>query len=734
MYLMSYNLVNARYQCIRGIVMKLAKMVIGLSLFLGLSAIAQDYQSYFEEFDVVLQQLQVNVRDKSGNHVAGLKKGDFEIRIKGRLQEIQSVEEVSVDSWMETKTVEEIPQQARRLFVLFFDLRYSTKKGILAARDGAREYVLTDMLPSDLVSVFVYHPLSGVSMVTNFTSDQNQALMALDSLGLKDAKNVVQGPAGYFTSGQLDTYLADLGAVSASNTGVDGSLDTTGRAGFELAAIDHLVEITAMANRVENAIYQREVVGFLNSMEKFADGLRLIRGRKNLIWFSTGFDSTGLVGASHQEIIRNEALIHSGQTYRVSSDQYGRTQVQHEAAEAVEHLQASGAVIFAVDTSMNANDRGALREGLQTLNMFAMDTGGKVYQNYNDLGAPLAEVAELTNDYYLLSFYPEVDLKKGKIGRMKISANYPGAKVYASHGIMVEPDFKKLTKLEKQIHLSEYLGRDQMVAAIPIQVSVLQVPHSDKLVKLSVGVEMRGDYFLNKSPREFEVHTAAITLDNNHLFDRAFFRFKLDPEKVRDILASTGIKYFGNIFVKPGDYKLKVVVRDMVSGKVGSHIQNLKVDNADLSVSGPMLLTNNKWVMIREEEAKERLVKAGNLDFSYPYRFSGRNLVPQTTALVDGQKSKFFFYLLSDREFSSETAPTVRAVVVDEENNVYPIPKDALTGGAEFRGGESNTIVYVLKVDFESLKLASGANYQLMTQFDVGDREPIRSSASFMIE
>ena len=715
--------------------MKVKSLLISSMLFAGIWGAGQDYQSYYEEFDVVLYQLQVNVRDSNGNHIPGLTKEDFELKIKGQIQRLETVEEISVDSWLEDDSIsiESMPEQARRLFVFLFDMRYTTKKGVLAAQKAAREFVLDEMLPSDLVSIFTYNPLSGVTMITDyFTNDQGPLLDAIDTLGLRAAKNMVQGPAGYFMGGQLDSYIDELNGLVAGASDANSPTDA-GSLGREQLALEHLIEITTMNKRAENAIYQREVVGFLNSMEKFADGLRLIRGRKNVVWFSAGFDATGLIGETNDQLMRNNELIATGETYRVPTDQYGRTNIQHDAKEAIEHLQASGAVLFAVDTSLH-DDKGTQRDGLQTLNMFAVDTGGRVYQNYNNLREPLSEIKEVTNDYYLLSFYPETDLKKGKIGKIKIKVNTPGADIYTSKGIMVEPDFKKLTKLEKQIHLSEYLGRDQVLRAIPIDVSILQIPHSDKLVKLSVGVDMRGDYFLGKTPREFEIHSLALVEETDQLFDRTYFKFQFDPKKVEDVLSETGLKYFGNLFVKPGTYKLKVVVRDLDNGKVGSSIRKVAVTDDHLSVTEPMLITDKTWLMMRQEDEKERLAKAGNLDFSYPFRINGNNLTPQNQNQVRNKESEVFFFLLSDRNNSSETIPQVRAVIQDKNGKIIPIPKGALAAQAEFQGGQRNLIAFALKVDFESLDLASGENYKLMAQFNLKEGAPLRAEKDIYIE
>ncbi len=711
------------------------KKLFLLSILLAPGLMAQDFQSYFEEFDVVLYQLQVNVRDKEDNHISGLTKEDFKLLLEGKVQDIESVDEISVNNWTEADPEKPIPEQARRLFVFFFDLRYTTKKGLLEARDSARNFVQTELKPTDLVGVFAFNPLSGIMMLTNFTSDQNHLIDAIDWLGLKGTKNVVQGPSGYFFSARVDSLTTEvLGLNNRAGDSQDPETPADPADAAEAAALEHMAEVADMARKAEQKIYQREVTSFLKSFHKFADGLRLIRGRKNMVWFSTGFDTRSITGATIEEFTRNQALIESGQHYNVSADQFGVTSVQHEAQELIEALQSSGTVIFSVDTSLSG-DGSQDKVGIHALNMFSIDTGGKVYQHYSDLSEPLNKIEQLTNQYYVLNFHPNVELNKGKVGKVKIKINnHPKAKIHTTKGIMVEPDFGKLTPLEKQIHISEYLGRDQLASGIPMQVSVFKTPVNDKFVKLSVSVDLRGDYFLGfKDPsRELEVHTLALAADGD-LFDRAYFRFKLEPEKVRETLNDTGVKYFATLFLKEGDYKLKVVARDLGNGKVGSSILPIKIENKYDDLAGPTLISSEKWVLVRESDQSQQLRRNDKLDFSYPFTAGGHNLILQTNPIIKGNRADFFYVLNGDGSVK-DTPPKITALVMDSAGKMTIIPTSALSADMDYRGGNRHSMNILLKVDMSELDLESGKTYNFMTQFKTAGGQQHRSQLEFVFE
>ena len=706
---------------------------LSLILLLALPATAvQEYDTFYEELDVILYQLQVNVQDKDGNPVKGLTKEDIQIRLSGDLQEIETVEEISLDNIIVQGTVKEaaaVPEQARRIFVLFFDLRYSKKGGIIAARDAAFEFVQTEMLPSDMLGIFVYNPLSGISMVTNFTSDQNHLLDALDTLGLSEMQNTVAGPSGYFLQGLLDDYQNRL--QDAQSRAVQ---PTSRRGSFKGAALDYLLEATEKAALAEKRNYESEVRNFLGAFKAFADGLKYIRGRKNILWFSSGFDSSSLVGVNLAELTKNAERSLYGDIDRVSTDQLGRGDIQNLANQTVKALQGSGSVIFAVDTS-RLDGLSGQKSGLQTLNFFSVDTGGRTYTNQNDLLPIMEEIQNITDHYYLVSFYPKVKKEKpGKIHNLKVKIDKPGVKIFANKGVLLDVDFRKMSKLEKQIQLAEFIGRDQEARAIPLEVGVMQTPMNEKLVKNTITVDVTGDYFLDtqkdKRAKRLEIFTFAFTGKTNEIFDQANFQFKLEPQKISEVLKENGVKYIADLFLAPGNYKLKVIARDMDTGKIGSSIQDLNVAGTEIELAGPTLLDQGKWVMLRESEELQARKKLGDLDFSYAYKFQDQDLIPSSNTLVLANQKASFFYLL---DHVKDGKPTAGAVMMGPDNRPIQIPASALQIDYDMPKTNERLARVLLTVDLSQLNLKAGNDYKMLAQFAVPGKLPLRSVSDFKV-
>lgn len=547
------------------------KIAWGILLVASLG-FGQSYEHIFEEYDVVAYQLQVNVLDKSGEPARGLTKEDFDVILAGRKQELQSVEEIDVDI-LTARGDQKLPEQARRIFVFFFDMRFTTRPGLVRAQAASMEFVEKEMLPGDLVGVFSYMLNRGVIMVSNFTDDKNQLVKAFDQLGFNNSKDVVPaGGSNALIGGVLQDMLTSSG-FNADGLLVGSQSSSTRPTGGEqqAAAADAVESLVRQSRNMTEKDYRRQVSDYLGAMELFAKGLRYIRGRKNMVLFSAGFDSAGLTGASSEELAKNAEKAMFGEFYSVDSTQLGSGEVLGGSSKLVEAFQESGTMIFALDTSQNDDDRNA-KTGVQALNMFAKDTGGKLFTNRNELTEPLREVKKITNHYYLMTFTPDWGKSKDLSAdlKVKVKGRYD---VIANKSLLRDVDFKNMSDIEKEIQLGEYMARDQVVRGLPVFVDNVLTPTGGSLVKTNIGVTLLGEYFIGeKSRRNFEVYTQVIDVKSDQIFDQGYFQFIVDPN-MGETLTKNGLKYFSNLFVMPGDYNLKVVVRDLANGRVGSVIQ-----------------------------------------------------------------------------------------------------------------------------------------------------------------
>lgn len=714
-------------------------------LLLSVTAFSQSFENYFEEFDVVLHQIQVNVLDKDGNPIKDLKKGDIEIKLDGKVQTIEAMEEIELESMVAGAQAESkpIPEQARRLFVFFFDLRFSSKQGIQNGQESAHNFVNDQMLPSDLASVFTFTRERGITMVTNFTSDAGHLNTAISTLGFADPTDVHQGPAGYYLESVLKENMSvngfDANGLLRNEPGKFTSAGGPSE-GKSAMASTYLEENLTVAQRTERKDYQREVGDFLAAMEQFGNGLRFIRGRKNLIWFSSGFDASGLVGVSMKELQKNAEMtaLDGVASSSASFEQMGRGDIQGGTSKVIESLQAAGAMIFAVDTSRPGQSGD--KAGIQTLNTFAKDTGGKVFTNKNKYDESLADIKQLTNHYYMVSFHATGQKRKTNVGKLRVKVKRSGAKVYTNRGLLLNPEFKNMTQIEKNIHLSEYMARDQVIRGIPVDVGMAAVPADNGLVKLNMGVAISGEYFVDPTrkknkARPMELYVMAVDKVSDQVFDQTYYQFKADPAKLdAKVLGDTGLKYFANLFVVPGDYKFKVIARDLETGKVGSWIEMKTIEAPNAQVTAPVVLDEKAWVLMSQPEKLEKKMKSEALDFSFPFLIKGRPMVPAYGSTVPAGKSARFFYTLNYRENAEDMVePRLRAMFMDSQKQVIQIPPNAIKADSDLRSAAPYSTGVVLSVDLSKVPLQAGSTYQLMVQFDLEGRTPIRSMSPIQV-
>ncbi len=703
-------------------------------IWVGIGSAAQDGQDVVEEIEVVLRQVQVNVRDRDGAHVPGLGREDFQIKLNGKTQKIEVIEEISIDAAVNES---DLSPNVSRFFIFFFDLRYANKAGLLKSRAAARDFVEKDITPADRVGVFTFEPTNGVNMVLAPTANRKRALDAIEWLGLADGQHLgalsarLDQPRAVFDQAEQD--LADLYGTIPDSAGPAEQINLSNVTDPRVQvvfALNHFMDMARQADRVNDEIYERDVMSFLGSFKIFADSLRAVEGRKNLVWFSTGFDASALAGRSVQELVENSQAAEFGEYHKIDSDQYGTANIQQEASDVVEMLRGSDTLVFAVDTAQFA-EGAAQRKGIQTLNLFARDTGGKVFERHGDLAEPLRRINELTNDYYLVSFKPEARLKPGSVGKLKVKVKRPKVNVYAVRGLSLDQRPRLLSPLTAQIQMQAFIEEDRVLDGVPLAMNHLSLPFNDDLVQLNVLVSTPGSYFLGGSDKlkRIEIFAFAMNRETEILADQSAFRFQLEPKRVEDILRETGLKYSGNLFLAPGEYRIKVVARDLSSGKVGSLWQDVSVARAEAGgLLGPIVMTDRRWVLMRDNTAPRKIqALAEGFSLAYPFQVGDYSLIPAEDAAASANGSGRFFFLL-DGDFGGAT-PGVAAMLMDAEGKTTVIPASAMVGEFQARQGARKRLAFVLSVDFSKLGVNAGERYKLYTQFRAQTGKPLRAVA-----
>ena len=595
----------------------------------------------FEDSTFVFEvQVPVNIVARSGEPIRGLGPEDFQVLDEGSLQEITGFRVVDLDliapdNRQVIETDYGIPPAARRHFLFLFDLSFSAPTSIAKARVAAQDFVLERMHPTDLAAVAVHTVESGPQLLITFTPDRAQLARAIATLGNPRLLNLAtKDPLGFM--------------IDAPPTGQSSSLDVGGvtdeiREMRDLGA--YLQVIGGEMAKYEKSFARGQVSSWVDSLRQMARILASVEGRKHVVLFSEGFNGGLLFGRQpdyfDQEMQRERAAIEEGEYFRVDTDnRYGNTQLQGQVDRMLTEFQRANAVIHTVDISGLRADqpdehrtRTVHRDALFYL---ANETGGALHEDANDFGAELGEVLASSTVTYLLSFEPSEPGEPGDHRRIKVRARAPkGAQVSHRMGYYTPRPFVDLHPMEKQLLASDLIAAAEKRDDLEIDLLAAPFRADAESAYVPVIIEIGGAELVEgHEPAQLPLEIYAYVTDDKTQMRDFFTRVvTLDLAGHEDAFANTGLKYYGHLDLEPGDYLLRVLVRNSVTGNTG--VETVELHVPTYSAGEPALLPPffheepGSWFLVREQPADQYAKTT-----VYPFTVNGEPYVPSAAPLV----------------------------------------------------------------------------------------------------
>lgn len=648
-------------------------LLVGVLALPLLAAASPGSPPRFEETtQVVAVEVPVNVVDRQGHSVRGLTAADFEVFDEGTRQAITNFEVVDLDALRPDQApadvaaegsggiatigdVDAVSSAVRRHFLLLFDVSFSNPTAVLRARLAARDFVLRSLRPTDLVAVATYSLAAGPRLVLTFTPDRAQLAHAIDTLGLDKDKSEKVGqadadplrfvitPPSSFASGSVDTAIPP-GALGAG--GGSGSPKQDAHDAASAALLDTMVAQRAAEEKELRAYERSQIVAYTRALGAMAKALSGLKGRKSVIYFSEGFDSRLLLG--REDLGSGEAAseadnIALGNLHLIDNDKrYGNTALQSALNRMLEEFRRADCVIQAIDigglrAKSNATDEPPV-SGQEALFYLANETGGELFKDANNFREQLDRVLQRSTVTYLLAFQRS-DLKAdGAYHRLRVKTRVAGARLSYRAGYYAPRPYQELSPLEKTL-----LAAEGIASAVPrsdLDVNLLVAPFraSEQRAYVPVIVEVAGPSLLagrQKSDRlGLELYTYVIDRQGR-MADFFTRRIALDVKQGREALAAAGVKYYGHLELPPGDYRVRVLVRDAETGRTGVQAAALAVPA--YQKHQPVLLpplfieAGKRWVMVRERP------KSGDASsVVYPFTLKGQPYVPAARPALGG--------------------------------------------------------------------------------------------------
>src|SRR5918993_1299287 len=410
-------------------------------------------------------ELDVRVFDKDGRFLTGLTPADFEVIEDGAAQKVQTFFYVDdpgratgAPSAPPSSTSSTDPSGTRRprqTWIFFFDLNHLTPGGGYdGARKAVEDFIRDRFQEGDLGGI-----LAGDKMINNRLTSVRQEL--LDAV--KQVKPISDARSRFTElTREWPRLLDEEEAVRIARNEREPLQRAVGRAcsddpdACRLAPAD--MQVRAKAQRMQQMIHlaSGQTMTALNGL---ASGLAKMPGPKTVVFLSDGFVTMDVET-----------------TLRTVVGQAGR----------------AGARIYAIDVrGLNRGGNAGIIDQKQVEDSFgpttkfdsvadgpnslAVDTGGLMIRNENNIGRALETIAADANRYYVLGFQPVNTTWDGKFRAVQVRVKRDGVRVRARKGYLaIEP--ARMTPPQPVTGPAKDLAADTTPTTLPTSSPVPPLP------------------------------------------------------------------------------------------------------------------------------------------------------------------------------------------------------------------------------------------------------------------
>jgi VWFA-related protein len=708
-------------------------------------------QTFTETTEVTAVEVPVQVV-LDGKPVRGLTAQNFAVFQNKKKETVTGFEMVDLYTIPEDKA-DDVPAPARRHFLLLFDLSFSEPKSVLKAREAATG-LLDELHASDLIAVATYTASRGPELVLGFTPDRDQVRAAIATLGLPELidrtpdplKLVVGDLAGGATLVR-DVERRGRGAGSGQGAEARAEAGDSRREDLNNRVVDRLESFARESERANLEVQKDKITALARSFTDLAKLMRSVDGRKYVVYLSEGYDSSLLLGTTEKkEAEEDRKNADRGEVWKVGSEErFGDTGAINEIDAMLQEFRRADCMIQAVDigglraTAGGGGDLGAERKGgRDSLFQMARDTGGDLYENFNDLSAAMGKMLERTGVTYVLTIQPEA-APDGMYHplRVELKGAPRGARVIHRPGWFAPRPFAQRSRYEKMLSTAGQVLVGQEGGTLRASMIAAPMPSAEEgQADVPLVIEVEGAGLLQGqqgTDLPAEIYVYAMDAKGS-VRDYIAQTLVLDLGKVEGTLRQGGLKFYGHLELPPGSYKARVLVRNGRTGEYGLKVVPIEVP--EMTQAGPVLLPpffpepQGQWLLTREAPRPDRR------DVPLPFRLGDKPFLPAATPVLDeGQEARFSMlgYNLQegDLQVRSEVQTTDgRPLDPDARGDLTLTSRATEPAGAErleltFKPAALKPGEYLLKVTVTD---ASGKAGTATTRFVVSGQPPAERS------
>jgi VWFA-related protein len=544
----------------------------------------------------------VVVTDRDGHPVTGLTKNDFTVIEDSKPQTISTFSASSppLSAWRQglppllpphvTTNRPDVIEGDDHLAVLLLDGLNTPAQNQQYLKQQMLKWLAEHFDPHGKVAVAVLS--ERLELLQDFTSNPELLKAALERYRASSAAIARNG-------GERDLSSTEITApeISMPSQAVGGPAATTtdptmpATSGGSSDTIQN--DIAYMMRRFEKnaANYARDVrVSItLDALQQIARYLAGQRGRKSLLWFSTGFP-IAVTGINPEDMATARTY---GDKLRATTNLLNDAHVAIYAIDASGLLpgsisdpsqsgrDANGRIALTVEANRKlANEDFSRMTTNDTLERAADDTGGRFFHG-NDIANSIAVSMRDSSSYYLLGYYPSNKKFDGRFRQVRVKVNRPGVTIRSRQGYFaIEPSHGQ--KNDKQNDFKEAIGSNVLPSTqVTFMARALPPLHNTDLV-VEFAVDSSTVSFETVATAEGTASPVARKNCNLNFEVQAYTREgKFVKAAVQEANADLelqsyervikqGIPMKVSISLAPGNYVLHLGVRDNHTGLFGT--------------------------------------------------------------------------------------------------------------------------------------------------------------------
>jgi len=549
-----------------------------------ISSAAQDRkkkaeQDWVVELKTVLVELRAVVTDRLGHLVQGLKKEDFELREKGRLQNISSFAEERVGPLSISQRVTlanvgpgEPPPPAvepARSLLLFVDTVSMAGQNLLRVKQGLKKFIDEQITDQDALMIVTSGGMEGIP--ARFTRERNLLRHYVDRIATWGS-----GSNSYFTpSLAADVRRESPDAINLaikvlqSEEGLNPDMLSPGM--LKQMALGRAGEVLAQASFKRNSI--------LGTFRAAAELMSKAPGQRVMVFFSDGFS-----------LLNSQGNVES-----------------LDLQQAISRAVRSGVVVYSINSKgleppleIDASRRGSLngrlssyasaseKEAQDGMNAIAKDTGGDAFFRTNDVNWALKKSFEGNNVYYALAYYPTTEGQGFRDIALRVKG-HPEYSVRTQKGYLasdVIKNAKAAAAKSPQQRLFDAIARPMPETAINVSAAAHYLEVESDKAQISIKLLIDGSRLTYHEMGDRS--TLALEVAGS-IYDRAGRLVTSFIEKIKGGVPSdrlsevrgSGFSYTKRMELKPGYYQVRIGALEPETENIGT--ANAWVEVPDLA-------------------------------------------------------------------------------------------------------------------------------------------------------